>query len=74
MFAQFYTLSWCLLLVIIENRTLIAEDFRFTYFSIFAKSMNHRVTEYPDLEGTHKDNLVPHRSPQNLNPMSESIV
>jgi len=49
-----------------------------TCFNIFAKSLNHGVTEYPDLEGTYKDHQVqlpvPHRTPQNLNPMSESIV
>ena len=38
----------------------------------------HRIVEYPQLEGTHKDHCVqlqaPHSSTQNPNPTSESAV
>ena len=40
---------------------------------------NHfRITRYPELEGTHKNHqiqlLIPHRTTQSSNPMSENSV
>jgi len=50
---------------------------KFTSRSNYQK-VNHRITEHPELERIHKDHwaqlLVPHRTAQNSNPMSESIV
>jgi len=41
-------------------------------------SCNNRSIEYPNLEGTHKDHsvqtLLPHKTTQKPNPMSEGIV
>jgi len=42
------------------------------------ESQNHKIMEYPELEGTHKDPqvqlLASHRTSQNSNPTSESGV
>ena len=42
------------------------------------ETQRHRIIEYPELEGTHKDqrvqHLAPHRTTPSPNPMSESSV